>query len=77
MVRVEEVKMAVLIPDMDLPKNCVSCPFCVINIGTYCNLLEADINRNLAKTERLRSCPLQDVIVIGEEIKWQRRKSDS
>lgn len=69
--------MAVLIPDMDLPKNCVSCPFCIIKIGTYCNLLEADINRNLAKTERLRCCPLQEVIVIGEEIKWQRRKSDS
>lgn len=69
--------MAILIPDKDLPKNCVSCSFCIINIGTYCNLLEAEINSNLAKVERLRVCPLQEVIVIGEEIKWQRRKSDS
>lgn len=69
--------MAVLIPDMELPKKCVNCPFCIIYIGTYCNLLEAEINPNLARVERLRNCPLQEVIVIGEEIKWQRRKSDS
>ena len=69
--------MAILIPDKHVPKNCVSCSFCIIHIGTYCNLLEAEINSNLAKVERLRGCPLQEVVVIGEEIKWQRRKSDS
>ena len=68
--------MAILIPDLDMPKNCVSCPFCIISIGKYCNLLEAEINSNLAKVERLKRCPLQDVVVIGEEIKWQRRISD-
>lgn len=69
--------MAVLIPNMDVPKNCVDCPFCIIYKGTYCNLLEADINSNLAKVERLRGCKLENVVVIGEDIKWQRRKLDN
>lgn len=55
--------MAVIIPDLEMPKNCVSCPFCICYKAslTYCNLLEADLNTTKAKVERAKGCTLKEI----------------
>lgn len=57
------LKMGVYIPELKIPKNCVSCPLCIkYQVScTYCNLLEADLNPKSAKEGRSKNCPLIEI----------------
>lgn len=55
--------MGVFIENLKLPKACIECPFCIKyqSSSRYCNLLEADLNPNRAKTERAKGCTLKEL----------------
>lgn len=60
--------MAVLIPDLEMPKSCVECPCCYDNY--FCEILKRNFfDRNKVfdfTTERLPKCPLVEAVMCKD-----------